>query len=402
MGDRQPSEAVVDRLPMRSICSVSIVFSLALFGCEKEESSERSAEPIASVDKAAAIDPALAKAVAQASAGAKAKRGPVATAGGPPPSGVFEPGAADREARLGAPPKLTLGERGSEPRVTLGPIRPKPGWKAEGNVQVVLQANDPRGGALPVQLALSLEAQKAKPGDAGADAAASADTVTVTARVKSAEVASAGVSQELGGRVAALKGARVDYQIASDGSGTGYRYDLPGAAADLLDYLRVLSDTLALVTLPVPNVPLGQGGYWMTTSREGVFGLDLVTYRMIKVEKLEGDQVTLSVGTKRYAANNRFEFAGLAADAPRNLVEFDAKSEGRLEFKVGAPFPSGGEVGSLLAARLGTEQQSGVLQIQSRVGLSFPEKGAPASAAKPGTTRAATPGGAVAPPAPTQ
>jgi hypothetical protein len=311
-------------------------------------------------------------------------------------SGVFEPGAADREAPHGAPPKLTLGDRGTEPRVTLGPMQPKPGWKADGNVQVVIQTSDPRAGALPVQLAVSLEAQKAKPGDAGVPVAP--NSVLVTVRVKSSDVAAAGVPQELGARVAALKGARVEYQVAPDGSGTGYRYDLPGAASDLVDYLRVLSDTLALVTLPVPNVPLGQGGYWMATSREGVFGLDLVTYRMIKVAKIDGDNVTLSVDTKRYAASDRFDFAGLSADAPKTLVEFDAKSEGRLDFKIGAPFPMGGEVGSLLGARLGTEQQSGVLQIQSRVGTSFGDKAG--AAPKPAAKAAAPAGGAVAPPPP--
>jgi len=363
------------------VCPVIVAAVLGLLGCDKEDQKEQSAEPIASVDKAAAIDPALAKAVAQASAAVRAKKGPQQDPGGPPASGIFEPGAADREARRGAPPKLTLGDRGAEPRVTLGPMQPKPGWKAVGTVQVVLQQSDPRQGALPVQIELSLEAQKPKLGDGGADApgGADSDAVAIVARVKSATVAATGVPQELASRVTALKGARVDYQVKKDGSGTGYRYDLPGAASDLLDYLRVLSDTLALVTLPVPNVPLGQGGFWMTTTREGVFGLDLVTYRMVKIDKVEGGIVTLSVGTKRYATSTRFDFAGLPADAPRDLLEFEAKSDGRLEVRPGAPFPSGGEIGSLLAARLGTPQQSGVLQIQSKVGLAFPEKGAPAS-----------------------
>jgi hypothetical protein len=146
-----------------------------------------------------------------------------------------------------------------------------------------------------------------------------------------------------------------------------------------VDYLRALSDTLALVTLPTPNVPLGQGGFWMTTTREGVYGLDLVTYRMVKLEKLDGDKVTLSVATKRYAASERFEFTGLPADVPRDLIEFDAKSEGRLELRVGSPFPNGGEIGSLLAAKLGTPERAMMLQIQSRVGLAFPDKSAPAS-----------------------
>jgi hypothetical protein len=363
--------------------SVPVVLALGLYGCEKEAQTERPAEPVASVDKAAAVDPALAKAMAQASAAARSQRGPAAAVpGGPPPTGVFEPGAADKEARVGSAPKITLGEKGKEPRVTLGPAQPKPGWKTQGTVQVMLQPPDPRQAPLPVQVALTLEAQKPRLGDAGADAAAPADAVAVTARVKSAEVVATGVPQELAARFSALKGAKIEYLVAPDGSGSGFRYDLPGAASELVDYMRVLSDTLAIVTLPTPNVPLGQGGFWMTTTREGVYGLDLVTYRMVKIEKLDGDRATLSVATKRYAASDRFEFAGLPADVPRELIEFDAKSDGRVELKAGAPFPNGGEIGSMLAAKLGTPERAMMLQVQSRVGLAFPDKSAPGTPAK--------------------
>ena len=380
------------------VCSAFVVLALGFLGCEKQESQETSAEPVASVDKVAALDPAVAKALAQASAAARSnRRGPAATPGGPPPSGVFEPGEADREAKRGAAPKVTLGDRGAEPRVSLGSVQPKPGWKSQGTVQVVIQPPDPRQQAAPVTVALSLEAQKPKLGDAGAGApGGAADAVTVLAKVTGAQVAVAGVPVETNARVAMLKGAKIEYQVAPDGSGAGFRYEA-GAGADLVDYLRVLSDALALVTLPVPTEPLGKGGFFMTTSREGIYGLDLVTYRMVKVEDVQGDRVTLSVGTKRYAATRKFDFPGLAADAPRDLIEFDAQSEARLERRVGVPFPLGGEVASLLAARLGTAQQSGLLQIQSKVVLAFPDKSAPAATPKKPSASEPAPAPAPAP-----
>ncbi len=367
---------------MRTLaCPTLVVLALGFFGCEKEETKDRSAEPIASVDKAAAIDPALAKAVAQASAAPPNQRGPrVANPGGPPASGVFEKGEADREAPRGSAPKITLGERGAEPRVTLGPTQPKPGWKTNGTAQVMLQQADPRQQTLPVTVQLSLEASKPKLGDAGAGPAGAVDAVAVLAKVTAADVGATGVPQEIATRVAALKGAKIEYQVAPDGTGSGYRYDSP--SNELVDYLRVLSDALALVTLPMPKEPLGKGGFFMTTSREGIYGLDLVTYRMVKVEQVDGDKVTLSVGTRRYAATPRFDFPGLPADVPRDLLEFEAKSEARLDLRAGASFPYGGEVGSMLSARLGTAQQSGLLQIQSKVGLAFPEKSAPGAAQK--------------------
>ncbi|HEX6764930.1 MAG TPA: hypothetical protein VF103_05615, partial [Polyangiaceae bacterium] len=318
--------------------SLPIILALGVFACEKnEENKQRSAEAAASVDRSPALDPALAKAVAQASATRPQRGGPV-VAGGPPQSGVFAPGAADKEAPRGAPPKLTLGDHGSEPRLTLGPMQPKPGWKANGTIEVANQAN-PQQGALPVRVNLTLEAQKPKAvADAGADAAAG--FVTVTAKVTSAEPGVAGIPAELVTHIAALKGARVEYQVAPDGSGSGYRTELPASGKELQDLVRSVSDALALATIPVPNVPVGQGGFWMVTAREGVFGLDLVTYRMIKVEKITADVVTLSVGTKRYAASSRFDFEGLPKGTPNTLLEFDAKSDGRFDLKVGKSFPS--------------------------------------------------------------
>lgn len=343
---------------------------LALSGCDKEEQqTESQVEADAGIDKNATLDPALAKAVAAASAGIN--RGPSpAASGGPPPKGIFPPGAADREIKRGDPPKITVGGQGSEPRLVLGPAQPKPGMKLTGTIEVV-QADQGRGGGLPVEFTLRIEAKK---GDKAPSADAGAEPVAVpmVAHVVAARAAVAGVPRELDDGIAKLKGAKVEYQILPDGSGTGYRYDVGSGAGQFSDMVRLLSDTIALVTLPMPSQPVGKGAFWMATSREGVLGLDLVTYRMVKVEELTADKVTLSVSTKRYATSDRFELAELPPDAPRELAGFEAKSEGRLEFSPGTPFPMAGQIGSLLAAQLGTDpQKAGTLAMQSRAGISF-------------------------------
>jgi hypothetical protein len=338
-----------------------------LIACE--EKTERSAEPVASVNKNAAMDPAVARAMAAASV--HAAKGPAPSAsGGPPPNGVFAPGVADKELTRGAAPKLTLGGTGSEPRVSLGAAQPKPGWRATGSIQLVMQA-DPRQGGLPIDLGLSLEASK----PSGETAEGSAPVVNVTAKVTAAKVGVTGVPRELEARIATLKGARVTYQVASDGSGSNYRTEGGAGAAEVQDQLRMLEDALALVTLPRPTVPVGVGAVWMATSRDGVFGLDLVTYRLVKVEEVAGDNVTLSIGTKRYAATDKFTMAGLEGGAPKELLEFQARSDGRLTFTVGTAFPQNGEIQSALGAALGEGgQQRGVIQIQSRIGLDFRKK----------------------------
>lgn len=352
----------------RFASSLLAVCLLGLVACDKEQQTETQVESDAGVDKNATLDPALAKAVAAASAGAP--RGAVtAYTGGPPPNGIFPPGAADKEIKRGEPAKVSLGGQGSEPRVVLGPGQPKPGLKLTGTVEVV-QGEQGRGGGLPVEFTLRVEAKKSDKAGSG-DGAASAP-VSVVAQVVGARAAVAGVPRDLDDALGKLKGSKVEYQVLPDGSGTGFRYDTGAAAPEFADMVRLLSDTLALVTLPMPTQPVGKGAFWMVTTREGVLGLDLVTYRMVKVEELSADKVTLSVGAKRYAPSNRFELAQLPPDAPRELAGFEAKSEGRLEFSLGTPFPLAGQVGSLLAAQLGTDpQKAGTLAMQSRAGLAF-------------------------------
>lgn len=343
-----------------------IVGAQLLAACQ--EKSERSAEPAASIDRNAAIDPALAKAVAAASA--NAAKGPAPSAsGGPPPNGVFAPGAADKEIARGAAPKLTLGGAGSEPRVSLGSPQPKPGARASGSIQIMMQA-DPRQPGLPIDLGINLETSKPAEGAPGG-----ASFVNVAAKVTSAKVGVTGVPRELEASIAKLKGAKVSYQVGPDGAGSNYKTEAGADAAELKDQLRLLEDALALVTLPRPTQPVGVGAVWMATSRDVVFGMDLVTYRLVKVEEVSGDNVTLSIGTKRYSASNQFTMAGLEPNAPKELLEFQARSDGRLTFAVNNPFPQNGEIQSVFGAALGQGgQQRGVVQIQSRIGLDFRKK----------------------------
>lgn len=340
---------------------------VAVAGCEKEQ-SEKPAPPVASVDKAAAIDPALAKAVAAASAGVGTNAAPSGP-GQPPPGGIFAPGAADREMPKGAPPKLTLGSNGAEPRVQLGPVQPKPGFKTSGVIDVAVQA-DARQGALPIAFQVSLEALRPK----GEVAAGAAEPVTMSVKISGAKLGVSGMPADIEARVSKLKGTKVEYQVAPNGAASGYRYELPAGADETRDHVRMLVDTLALVTLPMPAEPVGVGAMWMIASREGVFGLDLVTYRLVKVEQIATEGATLSVATKRYATSNRFDFEGLPADAPHDLAEFEAKTDGKLVVKPGSPLPVSGDLESRLVAQLlmpGPQQQRGVIQIQSRVALDF-------------------------------
>jgi hypothetical protein len=349
-------------MSMDSRAIFPLVFSLVVVGCEEKEkpAAEVSSHKDAGVSKAEALDPDIAQAVAAAaSAGPK---GASLAQGGPPPNGIFAPGGADKEIARGQPPKLTLGSDGSEPKFTLTPAQPKPGTKQIGTIQVVQQS---QGGGLPVEFSVTLEAQKPK--EAGATA------VTVMAKVTGARVAITGAPRELEEQVKKLRGSKIEYQVAPDGAGSGFRYEAPkGLPPELEDIVRALSDGLAMVTLPYPDKPVGAGGFWMATSRDGVMGLDLVTYRMVKVESAAADKVSLSVNTKRYSASPTFDLPGLPPDAPRSLAEFQSMGEGQLELQPGRGFPSGGSQNAVLGASLQSPSnpaQRGMLEVRTRIEL---------------------------------
>ena len=93
-----------------------------------------------------------------------------------------------------------------------------------------------------------------------------------------------------------------------------------------------------------------------------------MTYRLVKVEKIEGTSVSLSVNTKRYAASPAFELEGLPPDAPRVMAEFRAAGEGKISVAVGDALPKEGELQSMIGAALGAAdaKQRPMVQVQTR------------------------------------
>lgn len=354
--------------------SVSLLVVLLAFGCEKSEPKAESKreDSEASAKKVEAIDPDLAQAVAAASVVAPSGSAlPMQADGGPPPDGVFAPGAADKELARGALPKVTLGGEGAEPRLQLGPG--KSPSKLSGTIQIAMQT-DPRAGAIPVLLNVTLEPKKAEGGD---NAAVVSQPVLV--RITGAKIDAPSVPKDIDEKLAKLKGSKVEYSLLPGGAGAGFRFDAPKAAPEeFRDVVRSLSDVLALLTIPYPDKPLGAGGYFMVTSRDDFLGLDIVTYRLVKVKQVTPQGATLDVSTKRYSAARQFNFPGLPEGIDKNLSQFQANSDGTVELPVGALIPTKGEINSVLAAELGAVPQPGtppgkephaVLQFQSRAQL---------------------------------
>jgi len=343
------------------------IAALALVACDKhEEQHDAPVDAGAAPSKAAVDEPDLARAVASAEQhGATSATG---TAGGPPPTGIFAPGAADAAIAKGAPVTLAIGSEGSEPRVQLGPNAKSPS-KRSGTIEIATQA-DPRQGALPVLFALSVETQKAK-----AEAEGNAPAGNVVVKVTGATVNAPGVPADLSAAVGKLKGSRLDYQLEASGAGSNVRIDVPKTVDPVFrEAVRSLGENLEVLALPFPNKPIGNGGFWMVTSRDTVMGLDVVVYRLVKVEKIEGTQVTLNVSTKRYAASSAFDVEGLPPDAPHTMGEFHGTTEGSLVYNLGDALPRSGQLESVVAAALGSAdaKQRPTVQLQTRAVVALP------------------------------
>jgi hypothetical protein len=173
------------------------------------------------------------------------------------------------------------------------------------------------------------------------------------------------VPKDIDAQLSKLKGSKVEYSLLPGGAGVGYKFEAAkGASEEFKDVVRSLSDAVALLTIPYPDKPLGKGGFFMVTSRDDFLGLDMVTYRMIRVKDMTDQSATLDVSTKRYAASRTFDFPGLPPEVDRNIAEFQANSDGTVQTGFGSVLPGQGQVTSQLMAQFAAKDPKQRLAIQ--------------------------------------
>lgn len=350
----------------------SLALLSALVACEDKPKETKAAEADAGRATAGAVDPKLAEAVAAAGTKAGKDDASAAAEDGPPEKGVFEPGKADIQLKRGEPPKIALGEAGGEPRAVLAGDVP-PGWKQSGTLDVTLRLG--RAQLPSMTISVSIEAPKPKapapaaPGGAPAPAAAPAeDGALLSAKVTEVKLTAdtAGPQgKELAAQLAKIKGSGIEFRMVS-GVGTDFSLKLAkGAAPDLEMILRAVAEALESATIGFPKEAVGPGGYWLVTTRGMVSGAEVVSYRLVKLEKVAGEELTFSVNTKRYSVSTKLEFAGLPPGA--ELDQFQSTTEAKLTLHKGEPLASSGTSKQTFAAALvpagGGDQRLGMQSI---------------------------------------
>jgi hypothetical protein len=361
------------------------VLALSVAGCEDK--------PTVVADDAGVVDSGppkpvlggkLGAAVAAAESAQAAPRSSAGAANGPPETGIFAPGAANAAHPPNTPAKVEVLGEGSDPKIALA-LSPKDEQRAVLSVSVRLGPQS----ALPsidFGLLFKLDKPKAKDDKSKGDSD-KAGPVQVIATVAAATLAKEQPGQlpkELADAIAKLKGTEIRYQLTPEGAIVNLTATLskdsddpgnPGLKGLTETTIKALTETITLMTVPLPQKPLGVGGYWMVTDRSASVGVEVVRYRVFKVEKIEQGHATLSLTTRQYAAKGEIDL-GAASNGVLPFDRFESQGKGSIEWTAGALLPPNSQVLQGLAAQAGGPKGGPArgLQIEMSSKSSEPEK----------------------------
>lgn len=323
-------------------------------GCEGDEKKAPVDAGAADANTGPVLDPALEKAMAGA-ASAKPATSAAPSGGngnGPPETGIFAAGKADALQAVDAPSKIELIDAGSGDKVTLAP-------KLDGSEQkqsLTIAVRSGQRSAMPtIEFSLSIKADKPQEGAA---------TVPMVAKVIDASPPKSQAGQmpkQMLDAVGKLKGSVVRWQVApATGAASGWRFELAKDADKGLDLvIATLADAIAAVQVPVPDKPVGVGAYWMVADRAKPTGLEVLRYRVFRLQKVEGGVASLAIEVRQYATADT-----LAIGGPQNqqihMEAFESQGKGTVDLAVGASYPRVADLGYRSAARVKGAQGQGL------------------------------------------
>ncbi len=374
-GRREPALNTLGMWRRAEILIALLVLQVSAVGCDD---SSKGAARDAGVGDAQPNEALMDKNIVNAVQSARQQTsGSAEVVDGPPPSGVFEPGMADKAHPRGAPIKMTLYDKGSEPRVVVAPnldlhkpailkitVTNRMGKQVRPNVDYTLSVSvtspkdaDGKDGAvaeLPV--------------DAGATTPKEREiSFTIKAVVPSTQQPGQ-LPPSLGKAIGKLKGSRIFATLAPDGSLSGERIELAKKAdAALGDLVAPLVEVLGLYFSPWPTEPVGQGAYWIATDRTTIAGMDVIRYRITKLEKLEGTQIAFSLDLRLWAAGSN----SVPQGTPEGFLTLGFNAVGKAAWvrNAGDLLPIMGQLKAPIVVQLGDPKQpERVLPVQLETG----------------------------------
>jgi hypothetical protein len=91
---------------------------------------------------------------------------------------------------------------------------------------------------------------------------------------------------------------------------------------------------MAIAIAPMPDKPVGAGAYWMVIDRAGTLGIDIVRYRVFRLEKVDGQKASISIETREYSASGE---ADLGGQGKLFIMQFDSQGKSTATFGGGLP-----------------------------------------------------------------
>jgi hypothetical protein len=298
---------------------------VAASGCEDKKPASASAKADANVttDKYATADPKLEKALkAAASASAAASQG------GPPLTGILEPGVADQKHPKGAPTSVELSNDGADPKVSLAAA-------ADASADAARASSY---GPAMMEVGMEMGARTALPtvdfalllGPAKKDGGGTEWLVAETKRATPARQQLAALPPGLEKEIASLEGTQMRVKLTADGRESELIMQLGKSANTELDRIaQNAAEALVFATVPLPPKPVGVGGQWIAETRMPLAGVDVIAYRAYKVKSIDGDRIHLALEVKAYAASRDVQIGGVPKGA--TFEQFEAQGQGELE-----------------------------------------------------------------------
>ena len=271
---------------------LALAMAAATLGVACEEKRPSSTKPLAdagaSAGKYATEDPKLAKAIQAAASAAPASDD------GPPPTGVFAPGVADKRHPKGVPTKVDLVSEGDAPRVSLA-VGPADAARTSSYGPAGLEIGTQMGPrmALPT-IDLTMVLGPAKKDDGGTD--------WLVADVKKAQPAREQFGELPPGtdkEIASLGGTQLRVKMDANGSESEEGLVLSRNARPELERLAATAaEAIVLASIPLPAKPVGVGAQWIAETRMPLGGLDVIAYRAFRVKSITDNRLHLTVEVK--------------------------------------------------------------------------------------------------------
>lgn len=344
-----------------------LIFCVASAGCDDDAGSGPKDD--AKEDAGTAppgMDPKLAAAVKSAAVA----DAPASADDGPPANGVFAAGAADKAHAPGAPIEITVIDKGSEPREAL---RPKLDMAEGGTMKVVMSRAIPGGQLPPVVFTLAVKTGEIEEG-------AEPDSRPITFAVKSVKPGELQPGQQnapdIDKMLETLVGTKIETSVSKRGELGQEKLVVGDKVKSPMDLFAAgLSDVIGLFFSPMPDEPVGVGASWIAHDRTQYAGMNVVRYRVTKLEKKQGDQMAFSVDVRLYAVDDKQQPDIAQGEAV--LMAFQATGKGAYTLAGDSLLPTSGQLQMPVVAQLASPQQPQrviPLQFETKVAIE-PGKG---------------------------